>query len=154
MRSPVILLMGALVLSSCSALWHAEQAMKKDPDVFAPRVSKMSEVAPVTFGRPEFSLILETGSVELVEARERGNGTTDSIRIEYRIRETDRVLTHDDSLMIADALALIETEVDCPDPEIIEVPVPSEPSFWERVKWAAFGFMIAGAILILRQATR
>lgn len=127
-----------LLLSSCSANWHASKAIKKNPDVFKERI-EVKKIDPVG---TEIKLSeIKTGSkIVYLPTKD-----FDTVKVTVSV-----LLSHDDSLAIAD---LLNIEVDCPDAEIIEIPVPIDKKLgWrQKIDYAIFIlFMIVIAGIIYR----
>jgi hypothetical protein len=140
----ILLIMGIIIgLTSCSAQWHYQRAIEKNPDVWKP-TEELLKMKPFKVESSDFNIMLTTGKINLHESNKTASGEVKEVKLIYKFKDIE--LSRQDSLNIVEALSKIEAIIECPDAEFIEIPTPIKPGIKEQIK---FGLIGAGAFLLL-----
>lgn len=131
------------MLMSCKAEWYAQKAMKKDPNVWKPRLTSI-HVPPVNFQSSCYD-IMKSGDLTIEIPRNwktiEGKSKIDTVRLTIK---TD--LSGSDSLSIYNALNF---EINCPDAQIEYVPIPTKPKLKDKLEFTFYGFFGTLALMFI-----
>lgn len=144
---------------SCSrktAAWHLQKAKEKDPSLFEVTTDTIYREIPATTTIIPTDSISEDPFVLFLPVMDSTTGRIDTVTIELTETVYQRaVLGHEDSVAIHKAL---KVKVDCPDCEDIihevEVPVPVEPTFRDKLKWVGSGIGIGFLLFLVAMVLR
>lgn len=134
-----ITLMLIVSMCSCSASWHIRQAKNKAPELFRDTLETVS-IDTVIVYTPKVDTVLKQLRDTVIEYQQ------GEVKIKYLWN------TKTDSIYI---------EADCPDQEVVTKtivrelpPIVLEPTFWQKIEWFMYAFLVILIILVTRKLTK